>query len=120
LEKGDLPAARSALEKALEFAPKDPDIRNLLAVTLYMQGDVEGARRLLEEAVRLGPHESWHHRTLANVLAELGLPEEAAAEYRKSLELEPHGPEESTAALRTLVLAEPKTRSPLAIRRAIF
>jgi Flp pilus assembly protein TadD len=102
--KPDLAAARSALayihlyadwnlaaaEAELRAADeKDPAVLNSLANVRGAQRHTEEAVRLHREAIRIDPLHATHYMNLASKLVQLGRLEEAEANARKVLELQP-------------------------------
>ena len=63
----DLPAARSALQKALDIAPRNPSLRLKWAQLDYIAGDIVSAKTLLLE-LRGEPFSPGERETLNNLL----------------------------------------------------
>ncbi len=96
---GDRGRAKSLFEAAATLMPGDPEPLNNLASVLLAEGKEEEAIGLLDQV--LARH-SRYVPALINrgvALARLGRPGEAAAEYRRALELEP-GNEDAAYNLR--------------------
>ena len=70
LNARDLPAARSALQKALEIAPQNPSLRLKWAQLDYIAGDKASAKSLLLE-LRGEPFSPGERETLNNLLNRL-------------------------------------------------
>ena len=69
----DLPAARDALQKALEIAPKNSSLRLKWAQLDYIAGDKAGAKRLLME-LRGESFSQGERETLNNLLNSIATP----------------------------------------------
>lgn len=82
-----LPEAEAMIRRALEARPEDGAIIDSLGWVLYRQGAFERAVEVLGEAVKLQPKEAEIRFHLAEALRALGRRDEAAAAYRKAIEL---------------------------------
>ncbi len=86
-QKGDLPQARSSLEKAVELKPDYPEALISLGRILWELGDTRGALKEFDDAVAVAPDfaEAHYNRGLAE--ARLGQIKPAIREYREALAL---------------------------------
>jgi glycosyltransferase involved in cell wall biosynthesis/tetratricopeptide (TPR) repeat protein/SAM-dependent methyltransferase len=89
LVRGDLSAARDALERALSLTPDDPQLIVAHGNILLRLGDVEAARREFLKATVLHPDCARAHADLAAALMQLGHPREAEGAARRALALNP-------------------------------
>ena len=85
----NLPAAEAVLAQADKKAPRDPRIKNTLAILRMYQNRTEEALMLRREAVALDPLDVIIQGNLATVLMSLGRYDEAEAAARRGLELQP-------------------------------
>jgi RNA polymerase sigma-70 factor (ECF subfamily) len=81
----------AALYKALAQATNSPVVELNLAVAVAMAGDLEAGLALVNELAQRGELGSYHllPAARADLLRRRGEPEQAAAEYRRALELAP-------------------------------
>ncbi len=86
---GDLAAARSELEQALEAAPEFAPAHSLLGFVLGQQGDLEGSVQRLREAISLSPRFAEPRYHLGLALWYQGRRTEATAELEEALRLDP-------------------------------
>lgn len=92
---GDMGEARKAipeLQKAIQINPKTAFLHFGLADLYDQLGEKENAVAAAREASRLGPDNADYHRLLGYLLAGLSTDrlEEAIAEFRRSIELDPN------------------------------
>ena len=88
LEAGELDAAETHLQRALEIYPFDATALNNLGLLYIEKGDLERAREHLERAKTI--HASWRVRyNLGRLAMQEGKPERASVEFEKALELAP-------------------------------
>ena len=73
LNARDLPAARNALQQALEIAPKNPSLRLKWAQLDYIAGDKASAKRLLLD-LRGESFSQGERETLNNLLNSMEIP----------------------------------------------
>jgi len=95
-ESGNMPAAVSALRRAVAIAPERPELRQMLGEALVMQagGKVEAdARAVFRELLRRDPKDASARFYLAQAKAEDGQGAEAAADLRALLADLPAGDE---------------------------
>lgn len=87
--KGNFPAARAAMQRAIQQRPQDALYRNTLAMILGSAGDLDAAIDELQRACALQPNlaDAWYNLGLMLTRAVRG--EEAEAALRKALELDP-------------------------------
>ena len=88
-QEGNLLAAESLLQKAVEIEPQNPDFRFELGNLYVERGNLEGARMELEQTVMVAPVHIPAHYNLGLVYRDLGLTGEARAQFREVLELDP-------------------------------
>ena len=114
---GDLPAARSAYERVLGFAPNDVDALNNLGVLLAAQRELERGEALLRRAVALAPGHVGAWNNLGSVLAQRGQSGDAIAAYEQALSLDPQhfGARVSLAQQHLAIGASGKAREELAV-----
>ena len=90
-EIGDRAAEEKALTQALATNPRSVEARTRLAHILIREGELEPALVLLDEALAIRPRATRVHLSIAQVYESLGRNEEAAAHWRRLLELDPGG-----------------------------
>jgi serine/threonine-protein kinase len=86
----DLDAAEAVLARAARSAPRDPRIKNTLAILRTYQNRPEEALVLRREAIALDPLDVILQGNLATVLTMVGRYDEAEAAARRGLELQPN------------------------------
>ena len=86
----NLAAAEAVLAQAEKSAPRDPRIKNTLAILRTYQNRPEEALVLRRDAVALDPLDVILQGNLATVLTMLGQYDEAEAAARRGLELQPN------------------------------
>jgi tetratricopeptide (TPR) repeat protein len=94
-------AAENICEKALDWAPDDPLVREQLAVLEQLSGDLTDAALNAQRAVDLLPSASEDWSQLGTILAEEHRYDDAAAAFRRAIQLNP----ESMWALKNLAQA---------------
>ncbi|WP_299941287.1 Wzy polymerase domain-containing protein [uncultured Microbulbifer sp.] len=99
-QQGKSEAAAVALEKALKIDPKHQKSHNNMALVSIDIGELELAEAHYRESLAIKPQAAIYN-DLGFVLERQGLPDEAMAMYRRSLELDP----ESAAAHYNLAAA---------------
>ncbi len=92
--KYDFPESRRLFKKALDIAPRDPDLLSGLAKTTLdnpMRGGkrLEEAKQLVAEALDINPRHEGALLLAGDILFFDGLFEEAKARYRKALDADP-------------------------------
>ena len=92
LIEGDAEGAVESAEKVIALDREWHEGHILLGVALIDQGDVETGLDRLRGAIDVGEGLSWARAQLATELYDLGRTDEAAAEYRKALDLAPDSP----------------------------
>jgi Flp pilus assembly protein TadD len=65
---GDLAAASSEFERALQLGPNDVPVLNALAWNLIVRGETARARTVVEESLALNPWDNWEARSYAERL----------------------------------------------------
>ena len=110
-----LQKAQSSAERALAIDPQLAEARAVLAmVRLSYRWDRPGSEREIQEAIRLNPSSAISHQYYSTVLTTMGRFDEAIAEARRALELDPlSAPASTTLAVRYLYagrLAEAMTQ----------
>ncbi|MDD5557955.1 MAG: tetratricopeptide repeat protein [bacterium] len=88
-ELGDLAGAEEALRRAAALRPGMPDVDYVLGLVRRARGNPGGARESFRRAVSLFPDDARPRRALARLHLEAGMEEEAAAEAREAVRLEP-------------------------------
>jgi Flp pilus assembly protein TadD len=81
------------LRRALAKDPRNVESRTNLIVALGLTRDLEGARALVDEAATLGQRTPLYHNAMAYALHVNGRHDEALAEIRRSLEIDPRQPD---------------------------
>lgn len=103
LARGDLHAARAALDEGARLAPGDVEIGLLLAMVQAQTGDLSRAEQLLRSLLREHPAEAAAlHDALGNVLRLQGHAEAAIEQYDTAISMAPAMP--STHANRALCM----------------
>jgi protein O-mannosyl-transferase len=111
---GRFAEAKQAFTWALQQTPGDWRCHVLMGITLSRLNDFEGGLKELETASRLSPLAAEVHYHIAGILAQQGRLDEAAAEYRKTLHLDP----QSWDAQRALdTIASHKPLKPKDLKR---
>ena len=87
--RGDIPAARRTLERAVASAPRYAPAREALALVLDQQGDLDGAIRELTAAVELDPQTAASRYYLGMALWYRGQPEPATVQLERAVRLDP-------------------------------
>src|SRR5438067_1015633 len=90
LKRGD--EAKSAAERALAIAPRDPAAHYQLGRILAGQSEFTQAERHLRLALAAGPNVAAVHNELGNVLRQRGALGEAEASLRRAIDLAPASP----------------------------
>jgi TolB-like protein/DNA-binding winged helix-turn-helix (wHTH) protein/Tfp pilus assembly protein PilF len=80
-----------ATAHALQLDPQSSDVHRTLGALREYQHDWEGSRKEYELAVRLGPNSALAHHWLALRLDAMGLFDQAIAEARRAIEIDPAG-----------------------------
>ena len=101
---GVLQKAQASAERALAIDPQLAEARAVLAmVRLSYRWDRQGAEREIQEAIRLNPSSALSHQYYSTALTTMGRFDEAIAEARRALELDPlSAPASTTLAIRYL------------------
>ncbi|GAB0056871.1 hypothetical protein SIID45300_01186 [Candidatus Magnetaquicoccaceae bacterium FCR-1] len=86
---GQLVEAAASFEKALAFAPREPEILYLSATVIHALGDPAKAARRLGMALATAPDEARYHHELARALVSLGRLEPAVERFAEALRLDP-------------------------------
>src|SRR5260370_36491797 len=102
IEKGDLPAARAAFEKAVQLTPGSADAQNMLGQVMLLQGDVQGAIPHFRTVTKLKPTLPVAHAYLAQALESNRQMEDAIPEFRVAVQLAPKQPDAHPALGRAL------------------
>ncbi len=92
LQSGRVGEAEAHLRKAVEISPRHPAARMNLAQWLAHQGAHEAAAEIVESVVADEPRRHWAWERLGELKARLRRFGEAAAHFRKALELQPNDP----------------------------
>jgi tetratricopeptide (TPR) repeat protein len=84
------PQAKINLMKALELDPMESETYTLLAdFKEFCEWDWAGAQEMLEHAIELNPFNAYAHHRRSHMLTEAKRFDEATAEMKRALELEP-------------------------------
>ena len=92
IEKGAIPAAIEALERARELAPRVPLCRNNLGVAYERAGRLDESRKEFEAALALAPALAAPHYNVYRLARSTGDEESAWSELRAAVKLAPHNP----------------------------
>lgn len=92
LQSGRATEAEAPLRKAVEIAPRHPSVRMNLAQWLAHQGAHEAAVEIVESVVADDPGRHWAWERLGELKARLRRFGEAAAHFRRALDLQPNDP----------------------------
>ena len=80
-----------ATSGAFQLDPQSSDVHRTLGALREYQHDWEGSRKEYELAVRLGPNSALAHHWYALRLDDMGLFDQAIAEARRAIEIDPAG-----------------------------
>lgn len=116
LAAGDVPAARRALERAVELRPRDPKARGLLGLCYFKLGMLEEADALYEALVRENPFDVTLHVNLGLVQLKSGKPDAAIRTLEVATGLAP----EHRRAQNYLGLAFAQSGNPSKAREAFL
>ncbi len=86
---GDPDAARAALERAVELAPRNMELRTRLAALLLKTGDREGAMAQSRKIVESYPNVPAYHVNLGRILLAGGDRRAADEEFARAVRLDP-------------------------------
>ncbi len=89
LERGQLPAARRQLEKALGVDPRHTGVLHHLGLVCQRLGKLGEASRYLQRAADESPGDPVVHNNLGNVLAASDRVEQALAAYSRAVSIRP-------------------------------
>src|SRR4030095_6931716 len=98
--------ARNPAIKALSLDDKLPEAHASLGFVLFNDYDLTGAEREYKLAIGLNPNYATAHQWLAILISVLGKNEEALAEYRQALKIEPLSTVMSNAYAQGLFYAQ--------------
>ncbi len=90
-EQKNYAAAEKALEHALELRPQSPEAHYELARTLGALGKWEPAEAHVRRALELNPDYAGPHALMGNIYLQQENAEQALAEYKEYLRLDPQG-----------------------------
>jgi protein O-GlcNAc transferase len=88
-EQGRLPAAIKAVQNILRLRPRDTDAMQVLGLLLTQAGELARAVECLARAVALAPNVAGYRNNYGNALLNSARHQEAAAQFRKALVLDP-------------------------------
>jgi tetratricopeptide (TPR) repeat protein len=92
LERGDERAARASFERALSISPQDVAANTYLGILDDRAGDLKGAEKHFAAAAIAAPFSPSAHNNYGAFLARTGRTDLAAAQFEKSLKLNPDQP----------------------------
>ncbi|MCC5881986.1 MAG: type IV pilus biogenesis/stability protein PilW [Halomonas sp.] len=72
LERGNLPRAMTALNRALDIAPNDPEALQAMAIVYQRQGERQQAEEMFQRAINASPNNSRARNNYAVFLYEQG------------------------------------------------
>jgi tetratricopeptide (TPR) repeat protein len=98
--RGEMVKARAYFERARQVGPMYAWAYMNLSVLDRHEGNLEGALRDAQEAVRLRPDQAQSHFYLGKALEALGRRDEAAAAYRRGVDVDPRETEAHEALAR--------------------
>lgn len=105
LARGELPAARGALERAVALDPRAAEAHNNLANLLVETGRIAEALPHFTAAAELRPQVASTHYNFGNALLALGRTDDAIRRQRQALVLRPDFPEAHCALANALAAA---------------
>ena len=85
---GDPDAANAAFQRALEIDPNYVSTHHWYSNFLRDYGHYDAGMKQIRDAIRLDPLSAVLHVNLGTVLYELGRPEEALAQFKKTIEMD--------------------------------
>jgi Tfp pilus assembly protein PilF len=91
-DRGDIPAARAAFEKALTLKADEATAHTYLGIIADRDGDLKTAERHFAAAVKAEPNRAAFRNNYGAILMRTGRPALAATEFEKSLKLDPDQP----------------------------
>lgn len=91
-DRGDIPAARAAFEKALTFKKDEVTAHTYLGIIADRTGDLKEAERHFAAAVKAEPTRASARNNYGAILMRSGRSSLAAIEFEKSLKLDPKQP----------------------------
>jgi type IV pilus biogenesis/stability protein PilW len=84
-QNGDMVRALASALTAVELAPQDADVRNILGLIYFRRGEMEAAEKEFLLAAQLNPRMSEVHNNLGSLYYDLGRHEEALVALDKAL-----------------------------------
>ncbi len=88
-DANDLVRAQLLFEDVLELEPENADALHFLGLTGHRIRDLGFAMEYFERSIKARPNDAVFHNNLGSVLVQAGRTEEAAACFRKALEIDP-------------------------------
>jgi protein O-GlcNAc transferase len=88
-DANDLVRAQLLFEEVLELDPENADALHFLGLTGHRIRDLGFALEYFERSIKARPNDAVFHNNLGSVLVQAGRTEEAAASFRKALEIDP-------------------------------
>ncbi len=89
-DANDLVRAQLLFEDVLEIEPEHADALHFLGLTGHRVRDLGFAMEYFERSIQARPRDAVFHNNLGSVLVQAGRTEEAAAFFRKALEIDPN------------------------------
>ena len=90
IETGEYAKAVADFDEAIRLRPEFGEAFHNRAVAKWRKGDLEGALADFDESVALGQVELWRaYKVRGDLKAEMGLLDEALADYKRSLAIRP-------------------------------
>lgn len=87
--RGEIAIASRSFDRAVQLAPKDPEVRETQSRFLFEHGSAEDALRAVQSLLRLRPCDASIYHNLGALQVRLGKLSKAIEMFEKSLELRP-------------------------------
>jgi tetratricopeptide (TPR) repeat protein len=119
LEDEDEGKRRASFDKAVELAPRDPDVRRTRGLFHLVNDDFEEARADLEVAIEEDPDDASLQEALGMALLMAQNLEDAQKAFDKALEINPQAPSALLQRARVLALKGEKPKAIADLDKAI-